>query len=242
MRFDGRKATELRPVLLARGIADFAEGSCQAQFGRTIVYCTASVEQQTPRWRKAEEGGWITGEYDMLPRANRERKQRGGNRNGRALEISRLIGRSLRAVADLSRMPGLTITLDCDVLQGDGGTRTAAITGSYVALADALAWCRDRGLIKADPLLDSVAAISVGLVNGQALLDLCYEEDSAASADANFVITGQGRLVEVQITGEEATFDEADIQRLLALAKKGTAVLKKLQRQALEMPPLRQGD
>lgn len=236
MRIDGRKAGELRRVVLSRGVADFAEGSCLAQFGRTIVHCTASVEQQTPRWRKAEDGGWITGEYDMLPRANRSRGQRGGNRGGRSLEISRLIGRGLRAIADLSLLPNLTITLDCDVLQGDGGTRTAAITGAYVALVDALHWCRERKLIKADPLVDSVAAVSVGLLNGHALLDLCYEEDSAANVDANFVITGKGRLVEVQIAGEESTFAEEDIETLLTLAKKGASHLKRLQREALATP------
>ncbi len=237
MRPDGRKANELRPIELTRGVAEFAEGSCLVKFGKTIVHCTATVEQFLPRWRKAEDGGWITAEYDMLPRANRERGDRGGGRGGRSQEIARLIGRSLRAVADLPAMPGLTVTIDCDVLQGDGGTRTAAITGGYVALADALRVRREKGLLKSWPLLDSVAGVSAGLADGRPALDLNYAEDSAASVDANFVFTGKGRLVEVQASGEEATFAEEDLQALLALARRGAVRLAALQRDALGALP-----
>jgi ribonuclease PH len=169
----------------------------------------------------------------MLPRANRERSQRSGGRGGRSQEISRLIGRSLRAIADLPAMPGVMVTVDCDVLQGDGGTRTAAITGAYVALVDALRWCEQKRLIASWPLVDSVAGVSAGFVDGKPLLDLCYEEDSAAAVDANFVFTGRGNLVEVQMTGEEATFTEDEMLRLLAVARKGAKQLRDRQIAAL---------
>ena len=233
MRHDGRKAKQLRKVVLSPHANDFADGSCLVQFGRTKVLCTASVERQLPRWRNPADGGWVTGEYDMLPRANRERGNRGGGRGGRAQEISRLIGRSLRAITDLSQLPGVTITLDCDVLQADGGTRTAAITGGFVALVDALRWCQKQRLITTLPLTDTVSAISAGIVEGNALLDLDYREDSAAAVDANFVITGKGRLVEVQVTGEESSFSTADLDRLLALAFHGAKELARLQRAVL---------
>jgi ribonuclease PH len=233
MRPDGRKPGDLRPISLTRGVAEFAEGSCLARFGTTAVHCTATVERQTPRWRSAEDGGWITAEYDMLPRANRERSNRSSGRGGRSQEISRLVGRSLRAAADLKAMPGVTITVDCDVLQGDGGTRVAAVTGGYVALADALRWCLEKQFIKGWPLTDSIAGVSVGLVDGRCVLDLCYEEDAAASVDGNFVFTGAGRLVEVQISGEEASFTEDEMNAMLALARRGVARLTRLQRDAL---------
>jgi ribonuclease PH len=234
MRQDGRKPNEMRAISLQRRVAPFAEGSCLVKFGRTEVYCTATVENQLPRWRNAQDGGWITADYDMLPRANRERGQRSGGRGGRSQEISRLIGRSLRAVADLSQMPGVMITVDCDVLVGDGGTRTAAITGAYVALVDALRWCRAKKRLDTFPLRDSVAAVSVGLLEGKPLLDLCYEEDSAAAVDGNFVLTGQGQLIEVQISGEEAVFSEKDLSAMLRLARIGAQHLQRLQRKALD--------
>ena len=202
------------------------------------MLCTASVEKQLPRWRNPADGGWVTGEYDMLPRASRDRSQRNGGRGGRAQEISRIIGRSLRAVVELSRLPGLTITLDCDVLQADGGTRTAAITGAFVALVEALRWCQKKQFIDKLPLTDTVSAVSVGLVDGAALLDLDYAEDSAAEVDANFVITGRGRLVEVQISGEEATFSPADLDGLLKLAQFGAKELARRQRDVLGPFPL----
>ncbi len=233
MRHDGRRPKQLREVVLKLDANEFAEGSCLVEFGRTKVNCTATVDKQIPRWRNPDDGGWVTGEYDMLPRAARERSNRGGGRGGRAQEISRLIGRSLRAVVDLAEMPGLTITVDCDVLQADGGTRTAAITGGFVALVQALRWCRQNKLVKAIPLADSVSAISVGLVNGQVLLDLDQHEDNAAAVDANFVITGQGRLVEVQISGEEATFTQDELNDLLAAARIGAKELAKRQNAVL---------
>ncbi|HPQ67850.1 MAG TPA: ribonuclease PH [bacterium] len=233
MRHDGRKPTQMRLVKLTKSINRYAEGSCLVEFGNTRVHCTASVENQIPRWRDAAEGGWVTGEYDMLPRANRERGNRSGGRGGRAQEISRLIGRSLRAVTDLKLMPGLTVSIDCDVLQADGGTRTAAITGGFVALADALTWCKDKKMIKRIPLLDTIAAISVGIVDDEILLDLDYQEDKQASVDANFVITGEGRLVEVQATGEEATFTTEQLGELLAMAQTGVRKLTKIQRHEL---------
>lgn len=203
--------------------------------GGTQVYAVASVEKSVPRWMSDQGRGWVTAEYSMLPRANRERSRRErGQIGGRTQEIQRLIGRSLRAVTDLSRMPNLTITLDCDVLLADGGTRCASITAAYVALHDALTWCKAEGLIEKSPLVDSVAAVSVGIVDGKAVLDLDYPEDSSAAVDANFVITGKGRLVEIQMTGEEATFDEGDLAELLALAKFGVRKLTAAQRDVLK--------
>jgi ribonuclease PH len=233
MRIDKRKPSDLRPVVLERGTSAFAEGSCLVQFGLTHVRCTATVVDQVPRWRKPESGGWVTAEYDMLPRAGHERSNRSGGRGGRPQEIKRLIGRSLRAVTRLVDLPGVTITIDCDVLQADGGTRTASITGGYVALVEALRYCRDKKLITKLPLVDSVAAVSVGIVGGKPLLDLCYAEDSTAEVDSNFVITGAGRLVEVQASGEEATFTDAEMMQLLDLAKRGCRKLNTLQRAAL---------
>lgn len=233
MRADERKANQLRPVSLTLGVADFAEGSCLVCCGKTHIRCTASVQHQVPRWRDPKDGGWVTGEYDMLPRANRQRSGRAGGKGGRASEISRLIGRSLRAVTDLKRLPGLTITVDCDVLQADGGTRTAAITGGFVALVEACRWCVQNGLLRQLPLVDTVAAVSAGIVGGEALLDLYYQEDHDASVDANFVITGKGRFVEIQMSGEEATFDNDQMNRLLLLARRGTTQLARLQRDVL---------
>jgi len=233
MRNDKRKTNQLRPITLKRNVVDYAEGSCTVRFGKTWVHCTASVDRQLPRWRNESDGGWVTGEYDMLPRANRDRGNRNGGRSGRSQEISRLIGRSLRAITDLKELGPLMITIDCDVIQADGGTRTAAITGGFVALVDALRWCHKKKLIQQLPLTDSVAAISVGIVDDKPLLDLNYKEDFAATVDANFVITGQGQLVEVQATGEEATFSADEFEALLKLAQKGVKQLVRLQREAL---------
>jgi len=233
MRIDGRKANQLRMIELIRNVSDFAEGSASIRMGKTLVRCTATVETQLPRWRNPDDGGWVTGDYDMLPRANRARGMRNSGRGGREREISRLLGRSLRAVVDLKCLRGLTITLDCDVLQGDGGTRTAAINGGFVALVDALRWCEEKRLIKHWPLADTVAAVSAGLVEREPLLDLCYEEDSAAEVDANFVLTGKGQLVEVQMSGEEAVFSEQDMLDLLELARRGAQQITRLQRQVL---------
>lgn len=233
MRKDGRRAKQLREVTLKTKINAYAEGSCLAQFGLTKVHCTASEQESLPRWRDPKMGGWITGEYDMLPRANRSRGYRNSGRDGRSREISRLIGRSLRAVSDLAKLPAITITIDCDVLQADGGTRTAAITGGFVALVEALRWCQKRNMIDSMPLKDSVAAISTGIVNQSVLLDLDYEEDSNASVDANFVITGKGQLVEVQASGEEATFSPPELDQLLKLAQTGTRQLNQMQKKVL---------
>jgi len=232
MRADGRKANQLRPISFQRQTIEFAEGSCLVKFGRTEVLCTATVEEQLPRWRNPQDGGWVTGEYDMLPRANRDRTNRTAGKNGRAQEISRLIGRSMRAVTDLSALP-VMIILDCDVLQADGGTRTAAVTGGFVALVDALRWCVKQGLVKQLPLLDSIAAASVGMVSDNLLLDLDYGEDSRAAVDANVVMTGRGRLVEIQATGEEATFTTDELQQMISLAQKGIQNLTRLQLRTL---------
>ena len=237
MRATGRRPDELRPVSLDVDVNRYAEGSCLARFGHTHVLCTASVEDRVPGWLKGGGQGWVTAEYGMLPRATDQRTDREasrGRQTGRTQEIQRLVGRSLRAVTDLKALGELQIRIDCDVLQADGGTRTAAITGGYVALAMA---CRHLQEIKALaiwPLTTGVAAISCGLVGGEPRLDLDYEEDSGAEADANFVLTGDGNLVEVQVTAERATFSEAQLLALLALARKGTTDLSALQQQALK--------
>lgn len=206
------------------------------EFGRTRVLCAASVQESVPRWRRDSGLGWVTAEYAMLPRATNTRNDREsvkGRIGGRTHEISRLIGRSIRACLDLKALGENTVQLDCDVLQADGGTRTAAITGAYVALADAVGWMRERRLLKGDPLITSVAAVSVGVVDGEARLDLCYEEDSAAGTDMNVVCTGDGRFVEVQGTAEGAPFDRAELDALLDLAAGGCADLTRLQKEAL---------
>jgi ribonuclease PH len=236
MRPSKRAAGEMRPVSLERNVARFAEGSCLVKFGSTHVLCTASLEDKPPMWLRGQGRGWITAEYGMLPRATHTRTRReisSGKPSGRTQEIQRLIGRSLRAVTNLPAMGERQITIDCDVLQADGGTRTAAITGSWVALNDCLKWMHGRSIIKDFPLRDHVAAVSCGIANGEAVLDLDYEEDSAAETDANFVMTGGGHLVEVQATAEAAVFTEDQLKSLLALAKTGIAALIDLQKSAI---------
>jgi ribonuclease PH len=241
-RHDGRQFDQLRDVRITRGWLDHAEGSVLVEFGRTRVLCAASFTEGVPRWRKGSGEGWVTAEYAMLPRATNTRGDREsvkGRIGGRTHEISRLIGRSLRAVVDTKALGENTIVLDCDVLQADGGTRTAAITGAYVALADAITWARGKRLVKpsAEPLTGSVAAVSVGVVTiGGVLtpvLDLDYEEDVRAETDMNVVATGDGRFVEVQGTAEGTPFDRAELDRLLDLATLGCGRLAELQVEAL---------
>jgi ribonuclease PH len=237
-RIDGRTSEQLRPVTIERGWSKHAEGSVLISSGDTRVLCTASVTEGVPRWRKGSGEGWVTAEYSMLPRSTNTRGDREavrGRIGGRTHEISRLIGRSLRAVVDCKALGENTVVLDCDVLQADGGTRTAAITGAYVALADAVAWAQGRKIVKAGrkPLTGTVAAISVGIVGGTPLLDLCYEEDVRAETDMNVVCTGDGRFVEVQGTAEGAPFDREELGSLLDLATAGCADLAALQRDAL---------
>ncbi|MFE0578214.1 MULTISPECIES: ribonuclease PH [unclassified Streptomyces] len=238
-RIDGRTPEQLRPVTIERGWSKHAEGSVLISFGDTKVFCTASFTEGVPRWRKGSGEGWVTSEYSMLPRSTNTRGDREsvrGKIGGRTHEISRLIGRSLRAVIDYKALGENTIVLDCDVLQADGGTRTAAITGAYVALADAVAWGQSKKLIKAGrkPLTGTVAAVSVGIVDGVPLLDLCYEEDVRAETDMNVVCTGDGRFVEVQGTAEGEPFDRKELNALLDLAAGGCADLEALQLGALE--------
>jgi ribonuclease PH len=243
-RADGRAADELRPITITRGWLDHAAGSVLVEFGRTRVLCAASASVGVPRWRKESGLGWVTAEYAMLPSSTHTRSDREsvkGRIGGRTHEISRLIGRSLRAVIDYRALGENTIVLDCDVLQADGGTRTAAITGAYVALVDAIGWLRERGSVAGDPLHTSVAAISVGLLEGEPRLDLCYTEDVAAETDMNVVCTGDGRFVEVQGTAEREPFDRRLLDGLLDLAARGCADLTALQEQALAAPRLRRG-
>jgi ribonuclease PH len=240
-RSDGRAPDALREVRITRGWLDHAEGSVLVEYGRTRVLCAASFTEGVPRWRKGTGSGWVTAEYAMLPRATNTRGDREsvkGRIGGRTHEISRLVGRSLRAVIDYRALGENTVLLDCDVLQADGGTRTAAITGAYVALADAVSWARAKGLLKAgaQPLTGSVAAVSVGVVGGRPVLDLCYEEDVSAHTDMNVVCTGDGRFVEVQGTAEGAPFDRRELDALLDLATAGCATLTRLQQQALADP------
>ena len=236
-RIDGRTPDQLREVRITRNWLDHAEGSVLVEFGRTRVLVAASVTVGVPRWRVGSGLGWVTAEYSMLPRATHTRSDREavrGKIGGRTHEISRLIGRSLRAVVDDKALGENTIVLDCDVLQADGGTRTAAITGAYVALADAVEYLRGRKALKGEPLIDSVAAVSVGFdKDGTALLDLQYEEDSAADTDLNVVMTGTGRYIEVQGTAEGQPFDRAQLDQLLDLGAKGCAELTHLQKAAL---------
>jgi ribonuclease PH len=237
-RPDGRSPEQLREVKITRGWLDHAEGSVLVEFGATRVLCAASVAEELPRWRRGSGLGWVTAEYAMLPRATNTRGDREsvkGRQGGRTLEISRLIGRSLRASIDAKALGENTIIIDCDVLQADGGTRTAAITGGYVALADAIGWLRGRKRLKGgDPLVTSVAAVSVGIVGGQPRLDLNYEEDVAAETDMNVVCTGDGKFVEVQGTAEREPFGRELLDELLTLAVAGCAELTQLQRRALE--------
>jgi ribonuclease PH len=237
-RFDGRANDELRPVTIERGWSDQAEGSALISFGRTRVLCTASFTNGVPRWLTGKGKGWVTAEYAMLPRSTNDRMDREavkGKVGGRTHEISRLIGRSLRAVVDMKALGENTLVIDCDVLQADGGTRTAAITGAYVAMADAIEWGRAKGFIgkNAKPLLDSLAAVSVGIIDGEPMLDLAYVEDSRAETDMNVVVTGRGLFVEVQGTAEAAPFDRRELDSLLDLAVGGAATLTELQLAAL---------
>ncbi len=234
-RADGRANDELRPVKMSTGYNKYAEGSRLVELGDTVVICTASVRNEVPRFLVGTQRGWVTAEYGMLPRAGSERTPRGRQMaSGRTHEIQRLIGRSLRAVVDLDVLRERTITLDCDVLQADGGTRTAAITGAYVCLAEALRGLQADGVFAEVPIFDAVAAISVGLVSGELMLDLCYTEDSMAAVDMNVVMTGAGKLVEVQGTAEGMPFTRERLDEMLDLAAAGIKQLLSAQKDALE--------
>ena len=236
MRPSRRQPDELRAVSLERGVVKYAEGSCFVKFGDTHVLVTATLEDRLPPWLKGQARGWITAEYGMLPRATLERTRReasAGKQGGRTVEIQRLIGRSLRAVLDLPALGERQITIDCDVIQADGGTRTASITGAWVALHDCLTWMKNREIIRTVPLRDHVAAISCGIYSGTAVLDLDYAEDSSADTDANFVLTGTGGIVEIQGTAEKTPFTETQLLTLLSLARKGIGKLIDLQKMAV---------
>jgi ribonuclease PH len=237
-RPDGRANDQLRPVTITRNWQAYAEGSALIEFGATKVLCAASVQQGVPRWRKGSGLGWVTAEYAMLPRATLTRNDREsvkGKIGGRTHEISRLIGRSLRAAIDLSALGENSISIDCDVLQADGGTRTAAITGAYVALADAVSWLREKGaLARPEPLINSLSAVSVGVIDGEPRLDLMYDEDVRAETDMNVVITGSGEFVEVQGTAEGAPFRRDELDALIDLAVAGCADLDRIQTEALK--------
>ena len=235
-RADGRANDELRPVRIVRGFIEHAEGSCLIEMGRTRVICTATVDDKVPSFCKGTGAGWVTAEYGMLPRATAERSQRDiakGRPSGRAMEISRMIGRALRAVVDLHALGERTVIIDCDVIQADGGTRTASITGGFVALAEALHKLREEGGIQTLPLIDLCAAVSVGLVGNEILLDLTYEEDFQAAVDLNVAMTGRGFLVEIQGTAEGRPFSRERLNEMLDLAAKGIRELVKKQREAL---------
>ncbi|HMD62210.1 MAG TPA: ribonuclease PH [Opitutaceae bacterium] len=236
MRPSKRAADEMRKVSFERGVARYAEGSCLVRFGDTHVLCAASLEDKPPPWLRGQGRGWVTAEYAMLPRATLTRSKREsstGRVSGRTQEIQRLIGRSLRAVVDLPRLGERQITIDCDVLQADGGTRTASITGAWIALRDCLDWMVQRSILKDSPLRDNVAAVSCGVVGGEAVIDLDYVEDSTADTDANFVMTGSGGLVEVQGSAEGAPFSESDLLQMMALARTGIGRLVALQKAAI---------
>ncbi len=239
-RNDGREQRTMRPVTIIRKFTKHAEGSVLVEFGNTRVLCVASFTPGVPRWLKDSGKGWVTSEYAMLPRATHTRSDREsvkGKLGGRTQEISRLVGRSLRSIVDMKELGENTIVIDCDVLQADGGTRTAAITGAYVALADAIAWAKEKGHIsaKANPLSDSVSAVSVGIIDGVPMLDLCYEEDVRADTDMNVVCSGDGRFIEVQGTAEGQPFDRVLLDALLDLAVSGCSQLKALQAQTLAL-------
>jgi ribonuclease PH len=234
-RVDGRGNLDLRPVHLERGFMKFADGSCLITMGDTRVICTVTVEDRVPPFLKGMGTGWVTSEYAMIPRSGRERNQREGLKPaGRTMEIQRLVGRSLRAVVDMKALGERTLMVDCDVLGADGGTRCASITGAYVALAEALARMRAANQLKRNPLTEAVAAVSVGLVDGAEMLDLCYEEDSRAAVDMNVVMTGGGKYIEVQGTAEGVPYDRARLNRLLDVAQIGIDVLLAKQREALQ--------
>jgi ribonuclease PH len=237
-RIDGRESDQLRKISFTRNWLNNAEGSVLVEFGNTRVLCVASFTPGVPRWLVGKGAGWVTSEYAMLPRATHTRSDREsvkGKLGGRTQEISRLVGRSLRGVVDMKALGENTIVIDCDVLQADGGTRTAAITGAYVALADAITWAKSKGHVaqSANPITQSVAAVSVGIVNGQPMLDLCYEEDVTAETDMNIVCTGDGNFIEVQGTAEGKPFDRALLNKLLDLGAAGCSQLSKLQAQTL---------
>ena len=236
MRPSRRQPGDMRAVSLERGVVKYAEGSCFVKFGDTHVLVTATLEDRLPPWLKGQGRGWVTAEYGMLPRATTERTRReasAGKQSGRTVEIQRLIGRSMRTVVDLAALGERQLTIDCDVIQADGGTRTAAITGAWVALHDCVTWMKTRDMLKGDVLRDHVAAISCGICNGVSVLDLDYAEDSGAETDCNFVMTGAGRIVEVQGTAEKIAFTEEQFLELMALAKKGIAKLVDLQKLAV---------
>ena len=236
-RPSGRTPEQLRAVTLETGVNRYAEGSCLVSFGHTKVLCTASIEDKVPGWMRNSGQGWVTAEYGMLPRATHTRGRReaaAGKQSGRTQEIQRLIGRSLRAVVDLKALGERQVLIDCDVIQADGGTRTASITGAWVAMAAATGYLKAEGVLKADPILDQVAAVSCGIFEGTPVLDLDYEEDSNAEADSNFVLTGSGTIVEIQATGEKRGFSRAEFDRLFQLAEGGCSDLYVLQRAALE--------
>ena len=236
MRPSDRTPEQIRTVTLETGVNRYAEGSCLVSFGHTKVLCTASIEDKVPGWMRNSGQGWVTAEYGMLPRATHTRGRReaaAGKQSGRTQEIQRLIGRSLRAVFDLDRFGERTVILDCDVIQADGGTRTASITGAWVAMATALGYLKSEGVLKADPILDQVAAVSCGVFENEPVLDLDYEEDSNAEADSNFVLTGSGTIVEIQATGEKRGFSRGEFDRLFQLAEIGCAELFVKQQEAL---------
>ncbi len=236
MRPSRRQPDELRAISLERGVVKYAEGSCLVKFGDTHVLVTATLEERLPPWLKGQGRGWVTAEYGMLPRATSERTRReatAGKQGGRTVEIQRLIGRSLRSVIDLVALGERQITVDCDVIQADGGTRTASITGAWVALHDCIAWMKKREMLRAEPIRDHIAAVSCGIYKGTPVLDLDYAEDSEADTDANFVMTGDGRIVEVQGTAEKEPFSEAELLALLALARNGVNKLTELQKLAV---------
>ncbi|MBL8069041.1 MAG: ribonuclease PH [Armatimonadetes bacterium] len=236
MRSDGRANDQLRDVVLEAGFSKYAEGSCLIKMGDTHMHVTATVEENIPRWLKGTGSGWVTAEYSMLPRSGRDRNQRDamrGGPNGRTMEIQRLIGRALRTVVDLERMGERTITIDCDALLADGGTRTASITAAYVACHQAVTWMLERKMIKRHLMKEPMAAVSVGVVRGVEMLDLCYEEDSTAQTDMNIVMTKSGKFIEIQGTAEAEPFGADALGRMLALGKKGVTELIALQEAAL---------
>lgn len=238
LRDDGRRAEGLRPVSFERGVSRYAEGSALVSWGHTRVLCAASVEDKVPPFLRGSGSGWVTAEYSMLPRATHQRSPREiskGRPNARSSEIQRLIGRSLRAAVELPRLGERTITIDCDVLQADGGTRTASISAGFIALFDALRWLRKNEKLPSIPLKNQIAAVSVGKVAGEVMLDLCYEEDSAAEVDANLVMTGGGEFIELQGTGEGGSFSYAELAQIVEFGWSGIAEIQKMQRDALEL-------
>lgn len=237
MRRDGRAPDEIRPVRIIRNYMKYPEGSVLIEVGDTRVICTATVEDRVPPFLKDSGQGWITAEYSMLPRSTAERTQRDVQLRGRSQEIQRIIGRSLRAVVDLSSLGEMTIVMDCDVIQADGGTRTAAITGSFVALVDAIEWMMEQSLVRVSPIKDFVAAVSVGIVEGIPMLDLSYYEDSVADVDMNVVMTGGGKFVEIQGTAERMAFGDDEMEEMLRLARRGIEKLVEVQREAIGERP-----